>query len=302
MTLPNFFVIGAGRSGTTSLQHYLSQHPEIFMPPEKAPSYFFCRDLDRIEDPYLRWVTRNYFVPDPDDYEALFDGVTHEKVIGGTSPVYLADMRVAGRIARTLPRAKLIALIRHPVDRVQARFVARTRDGLERRSLAEIIREELKIPLERQSAFGTYVASAACYRYLKTYFDNFPREQIRVHLFEDFADRPQNVLRDLFEFLDVDADFVPDTSTRHNKSGGVISHPLLRGVWTRTGLLRALIRPLVPARFRDAVFSRISRELAPVNMSHENRATLQSLFHHDIERLQELLERDLSMWLRSDRP
>lgn len=302
MTLPNFLVIGAGRSGTTSLQQYLSQHPEIFMAPGKSPSYFFCQDLGRLDDPYLHWATRNYFVPDPCDYEALFDEVENEKAIGETSPVYLADTRVAGRIANKLPHAKLIALIRHPVERVHARFVARTRDGLEKRTLEQIIREELTMPLVRESAFGTYVASACCYEFLKTYFDNFPREQIRIHLFDDFAASPRTVLRDLFEFLGVDPDFLPDTSVRHNKSIGFIRNPVLRSVWTRTGLLRAMLRPFLPSMFRDAIFSSVTRKLTPVTMDRETRVGLQSLLHDDIERLQGLIDRDLSMWLSTDRP
>ena len=299
MTLPNFFVIGAGRSGTTSLQRYLAVHPGIFLA-DKAPSHFFCRDLGHIEDPYLRHVTANYFVPKRTDYESLFHGLKNETAIGEVSPVYLSATYVAERIAESVPDARLIALLRHSVERIFARFVARTRDGLERRSLETIIREEKTTWLEKQSALGTYLASAGCHRFLTTYFDHFPRAQIRIHLFEDFATDPRAVMRDLFEFLDVDPCFEPHTAVQHNQSTGIIGNPVLRSIWTRSALPRAKLRSYLPQSWRDAVFARFTRDLQPVQLDPDLRADLQAMFNDDITRLQDLIDRDLSHWLTLD--
>ena len=300
MTLPNFLVIGAGRSGTTSLQHYLAQHPQIFMAPAKAPSHFFCRDISKIEDPYLRWVTRHYFVPHASVYASLFDGVTNQTAIGEVSPVYLAATFVAERIAAQLLHARLIALLRHPIERVFARFVARSRDGLEHRTLKQIIETERADYSKRDNGFGTYLASACSQHFLSTYFVRFPRDQIRVHLFEDFVSDTQTVMQDLFEFLAVDPTFLPDTRARHNESTGLIRNTVLRSIWTRTGLARAMIRGFIPSSVRDTVFAGFTRELEPVTMEAEIRADLQRLFHDDIEKLQDLIDRDLSHWLVFD--
>jgi hypothetical protein len=298
MTLPNFLVIGAGRAGTTSLHHYFDQHPEVFMPQVKSPSHFFCRGMPRIEAPELRWVTKNYFVPDPDDYEALFDGVRGEKAIGEVSPVYLATIHAAPRIAQQIPEARLIAMLRHPADRIHARFVGRHRDGLERRSsLAEVVRDELFEPLVQETGFGTYLAAGCCHHFLASYYDRFPRERIRIHLFEDFQEDPRAVMADLFEFLEVDATFAPDISTRHNRSGGTIRNPLLRLIWTRSALPRALIRPYVPLSVRRVTFGAFTGQLDEAALDPELRAELTSLFLDDIGKLQELIDRDLSHWL-----
>ena len=298
MTLPNFLVIGAGRSGTTSLAEYLKQHPDVYIPAVKAPSHFFCQGMERIDDPYLRLVTRNYFVPDPKAYEALFDGVRSEKAIGEVSPAYLATVHAAPRIARRLPGVRLIAVLRNPVDRIYARFVARRRDGLERRSdLAGILREERARPLVRDDAFGSYFAGGFVGHYLRTYFDHFPREQIRVHLFEDLERDSAAVTADVFEFLEVNPSFVPDTRTRHNRSGGVIKNRLARTIWTRSALARAVVRPYLPASLRDAVFSAFTGSLEPMPLDPKFRIELGELYRPDIETLQDLLGRDLSHWL-----
>lgn len=298
MTLPNFLVIGAGRSGTTSLGLYLEQHPEIYVPEVKAPSHFFCQGLERIEDPYIRLVTRNYFVPDADDYEALFDGVRDETAVGEVSPVYLATTQAAPRIASGLPGVRLIAILRNPVDRVYARFVARRRDGLERRSdFAELVREEREQPLILDVAFGTYLAAGFCSHFLQSYFDHFPRERMRIHLYDDFRTDPGAVMTDLFEFLGVDAGFVPDTSERHNQSGGIIDNRLLRQIWTRSALVRSRLRPYVPAHARHAVFSAFTRDLVAQPLDPGLRSELTALYRDDIEKLQELLDRDLAHWL-----
>jgi hypothetical protein len=254
--------------------------------------------MPRIEAPELRWVTKNYFVPDPEDYEALFDGVRGEKAIGEVSPVYLATIHAAPRIAQQIPQARLIAMLRHPADRIHARFVGRHRDGLERRSsLAEVVRDELQEPLVREVAFGTYLAAGCCHHFLASNFHRFPRERIRIHLFEDFQEDPRAVMADLFEFFEVEPGVTPDMSTRHNRSGGTIRNPLLRLIWTRSALPRALIRPYLPPSLRRVTFGAFTRQLDDAALDPELRAQLTDLFREDIEKLQELIDRDLSHWL-----
>ena len=298
MTLPNFLVIGAGRSGTTSLQAYLAQHPDVFLSPVKAPSHFFCRDLPAIDDPTLRLVTANYFVRDLPAYEALFEGAGGRRAVGEVSPVYLASTHVAGRIAATIPHARLIAILRNPVERVQARFVGRRRDGLEQRdTLEEVVRDELAVGVDTEEAFGTYLAAGFAGRYLATYYAGFPAEQIKVFLHEDLKADGQAVIREMFAFLGVDPDFPVDTTHRHNASGGVIANPMTRAAWTRTALIRARVRRHVPQAARDWVFARVSRDLRPVPLAPHLREELVELFRPDIRQLETLIGRDLGAWL-----
>jgi hypothetical protein len=298
MPQPNFLVIGAGRSGTTSLHHYLHAHPDIFLPEVKSPSYFYCRDLPPDPDPRIRHVTANYFVPDPAAYRALFDNVRHETAIGEVSPAYLATVHAAPRIAAELPNVRLVAIFRHPVDRAFARYVGRLRDGLEARtSFADVVADERRHPLVRNISAGTYLAAGAVSHVLRTYLDHFPRERLRAYLFEDLVADPAGVVRDLYAFLGVDDSFVPDTGRRHNASGGTIANPLLRAAWTGTALLRARARRYVPIALRDRAFGLVTRDLAPVTFDPGLRAELTTLYRDDITALAALIGRDLSNWL-----
>jgi len=303
MTLPNFLVIGAGRSGTTSLHHYLKAHPDVYLPDVKSPSHFYCHGRPPDDDPFMRHVTRNYFVPDPAAYEALFDNVRDETAIGEVSPAYLASVRAAPRIAERLPDVRLIAILRHPVDRAFARFVGRCRDGLERRTdFDEVVSDERRGPLVRDDAAGTYLPAGFISHFLASYVERFPRERLRIHLFEDFVRDAAAVMRDLFTFLDVAPSFAPDLSRRYNQSGGMVRNGLLRRGWAHSALLRARLRPYLPQAIRDRVFGVITRDLVSLRLDPALRAELTELYRPDIERLALLLDRDLSHWLEPPHP
>ena len=296
MTLPNFLVIGAGRSGTTSLHHYLKAHPDVFLPAVKSPSHFYCRGAAPANGGDRHHA--DSFVADPADYEALFDGVRGHTAIGEVSPAYLATIHAAPRIADRVPDVKLVALLRHPVDRTFARFVGRRRDGLEHRTgFADVVRDDLKAPLVRDEAAGTYLPAGFVSHFLATYLDRFSRDRIRIDLFEDFQRDPAGVMRNIYAFLGVDPAFAPDVSRRHNQSGGVIRNQALRRAWVQSAMLRARLRPYLPEAMRDRMLRLATRNLDPVRLEPTIRAELTELYRDDIVRLSVLLNRDLSHWL-----
>ena len=298
MPLPNFLVIGAGRSGTTSLHHYLGQHPDVFIPANKAPSYFYCCDTPPSADPYQHLVSRNYFVRDFAQYRALFDAARNERAIGEVSPVYLATTQAASRIAERIPEVKLLAIVRNPIERAYARFLGRTRDGLERRtSFAAIVRDEREAGLLRDDASGTYVASGLVFHFLESYLERFPRESFCVRLFEDLKSDAEGLVSDLFEYLGVDKTYRPSVERRHNPSGGTIRQPIVRHLWTSTGLLRARLRPFVPVGMRDALFGMLPIERSDRPLDAAVRAELIEVFREDVLKLQDWMDRDLSAWL-----
>jgi hypothetical protein len=298
MPLPNFLVIGAGRSGTTSLHHYLGQHPDVFLPSNKAPSYFYCCGAPPSENPYQHLVSRNYFVRDFEEYQELFAGARNERAIGEVSPVYLATTQAAPRIAERIPEVKLLAIVRNPVERAYARFLGRTRDGLEKRtSFAEVIQGEKRAGLLRDDASGTYVASGFVFHFLQSYLERFPRESLCVRLFEDLKSDSEGLVSDLFAFLGVDTTFRPSVERHHNPSGGTIRQPMLRYIWANTGLLRARLRPFLPPGMRDSVFNLLPMEQTNRPLDPEIREELVRLFREDVLKLQDWMSRDLSAWL-----
>jgi hypothetical protein len=170
--LPNFVVIGASRSGTTSLHQYLGQHPEIYVAPRKSPNYFVAQDPQpHWENKTLRAMAKQW-VSSPDAYESLFREVTTQSAIGDISPVYLQSIHTAKRIKETLaPATKIVAILRNPVDRAYAHYLGRRRDGLEPvDDFKTIVERELAQPLIGNIAFGSYISCGRYYHFLKPFY------------------------------------------------------------------------------------------------------------------------------------
>lgn len=300
--LPSFLVVGAGRSGTTSLHHYIQQHPEIYIPGVKSPSYFYCHNLSPPKDRVQERASRNYFVPDTAAYEALFDGVQDETAIGEVSPAYLASMRAIAHIADKVPTVKIVIILRNPVERFYARYVARHRDGLEPLETVEaLLEEELKKPLINDEAVGTYLSAGFCSHFIEAYVKRFSRDQVYLTFFEDLESNAPAYMRQLFEFLEVCPDFEPHMSKRHNVSGGYIRNPFLRALWTKSARARLFIRPYAPKRLRDFVFRCVTSKVVSRPLDWRTRLELVDIYRSEIEKLQRLSGRDLTHWLQESR-
>src|SRR5580658_9442879 len=155
---PNFFIIGAPKSGTTSLYHYLDQHPQVFMSAVKEPCYFASEvRVENFSQEYQKHVAANLTGPAGqressntgkrfsgltvswDDYLALFDGATGEIAIGEASVCYLWSATAARNILSRIPDARIIAVLRHPADRAWSQYLQGVADGHVRRPFREQI-------------------------------------------------------------------------------------------------------------------------------------------------------------------
>lgn len=296
--MPNFLVIGAARSGTTSMHHYLGSHPEIYMSPVKEPN-FFAHDGMRFDlgPPAPGWKhSARHSVIDPRKYRALFDGVKGEKAIGEVSPAYMRSSGTVERIHGGIPEARLVAILRDPAERAYANYMGRLRDGTERvLDPGDAIRGALQ---GRGSRWRTavYIDLGFYHARLRPFYERFDREQIRVVLFDDFVHDPGAVLREIFSFLAVDPGFVPDTSVAYNSSGRIASPPL-RFAWGHTRELRARLGPRLPSAIPVAVQKLLRRSISRPPMSPDLRAELVERYRTDILELERLIERDLSAWL-----
>jgi len=294
---PSFFVIGAGRSGTTSLHRYLSQHPDLYLA-RKNPGFFYCGETNGEQTTGSSMPKAEHFIASRDDYLRLFAKAPPEALTGDVSPVYLASTRVAARIANCRPDAKLIALLRNPADRVYSRYISRKRDGLEQTPTFEALldRERLET-LVRDDAHGTYLAGGMVSHFLQTYYDFFPRAQIAVFLYEEFAANTADVMRRICAFLGVNEHFPFNVSEIHNRGGGRIQNKLLGKIWAASEPARRSLRPLLPEKLRDRAFRNITNQTVKVSLNPETRLALAELYRSEIIRLQKMVGADLSTWL-----
>ncbi len=230
------------------------------------------------------------------EYEKLFDGVGDEKVLGEVSPVYLQATSAPGAIREVCPEARLVAILRDPVDRAYAHFMGRRRDGLEERTdFGTVVTRELSEPLPDDVAFGSYLGCGRYYHFLKGYYDLFPRERIKIFLFDNFRRDSRGLMAELYGFLGVDGSFKTAMSYRHNQTG-VIENRALRFLWTGTAPIRTWMRPYWPEFVRDSVHPLRAVKLARPELDPTLRARLVDLFREDVLQLEELIGQDLSAW------
>ena len=295
--LPDFLGIGAAKAGTTALHHYLAQHPEISMSRRKEPNFFIADEQPpQFGGPGDRTIINRDVIWRLADYHRQFAGARAGQMLGEISPRYLGTPGAAERIFARLPQARLFAILRQPAERAWSHFRMRRRDGFEPcATLEEAIADEPRRIAENWAS-GRYLERGAYAAHLEPYLRLFPREHLRVYLYDDLVADSNGLLRSLFTFLGVAPDFAPDTRQRPNRSGD-LRNPLLRWLWTRTHSWRAPVRPLLPKALRSLV-SRwvIAQPLVRAEIPAATRQWLTALYTDEIRRLEVLLDRDLSAW------
>lgn len=299
MPLPNFILIGASKSGTTALFRLIDQHPQVFCSKPKEPNFFLLtgETEDYIEPDGRPRPVADLGITDLDSYRALFEAAGDAIAVGEASVAYLPDPRVAPRIRKLIPDAKLIAILRNPVEAAFSGYLMTRGHGFEPcETFEDALREQDR--RERGRYFdGLYILPGFYFTHLQRYRAHFPDAQIRVYLYEDFTEDPQAVVGDIFAFLGVDPSFVPDTGTRVNLSGvpkSMILHRLLTG---RTNPLARFVLPVIPESLRHVLIGLRNRNLRRPALAPETRRELVEIFREDIRNLEAYLRRDLSHWL-----
>ena len=301
MTMPNFLIIGAQKSGTTSLYHYLKQHPEIYMSPVKEPNFFALEgeNLDFRGPGNTLASVNNYSITAVEDYRQLFREVSEEKAVGEASNLYLYSSKAPKRIRHHIPDAKLIAVLRNPVQRAYSSFLHCIRDDREPLTdFSEALGEEERRIRENWGFLWHYKQIGFYHVQLKRYFEEFGHEQLRIHLYEDFEADSLGVLRDIFRFLGVDERFTPNMSIRYNMSG-IPRSRTFHSLLSRRNPIKTAIKPLLPIGMRrrlSSVLKSRNLDVAP-QLSPEMCRELAKAYREDTLRLQELIRRDLSGWL-----
>lgn len=272
---PNFFLVGAAKSGTTTLYHALREHDDIYLPAVKEPHlYAYLADPATIGDLYPDEVEARR------QYRELYRDVADERAVGDASTSSLLMRGAAQAIARDVPSARIIAILRHPVDRAYAHyrhFVAA--GGEDVSDFAEAVRAEGARQAAGFPFTYQYFGWGRYSEQLRPFFDLFGRDRVQVHLYDDFTNDPEAVVRATFRFLDLDDSgaFPPV-----GRSNAFPAAPTANARSTWLGRRRAALMRRPPASLDPSL-----------------RAELTETFREEISQLEDLLGRDLSMWLES---
>jgi hypothetical protein len=295
MRRPDFFIVGAPKCGTTAMNDYLQAHPEIFVPAKKE-IHFFGTDLAFRTGRQLTEA----------EYLSYFALAQDEKRLGEASVWYLYSQQAAAEIKAFSPAARIIIMLRNPVDMMYSLHSQRLYNGRETISdFAKALATEAMHGRKEWDRKGALNAVGFSYREAATYtpqvqryFDVFGREQVQVIIFDDFARATPEVYRQTCEFLQVDSQFQPEFRIV-NANKGVHSAALRSFLRYPPGLVRWLLKLLDrPARqgFKGWLRRLNTRYESRPPMDPGLRRQLQAEFAPEVEQLRALLGRDLTLW------
>lgn len=314
ITLPNFIVVGANKGGTTSLYHYLKQHPEIYLSPIKEP-HFFSKDIDvslfsksfannKLQD-IQSYVDSDMhveyhaaFVRDWNQYRKLFKNVNAQKAIGELSTSYLYSDVAASEIKKALGDIKIIIALRNPVQRAYSHYRMNLYTG--NSNIFNFKQALLEDQEHKPKVWGNanlYLELGLYYEQVKRYKELFSPENIKIIFTEDMRKNSAQVIRELYDFLGVDPSFVPDTSMRYNE----IYTPKYKNLtWLlNTTGVRPFLKRISGSGLKKMAVKYLYRDKNDKGeLTNEEKIFLINYYKADIQNLSALLNKDLSHWMQ----
>lgn len=307
MKSPNFFIVGAPKCGTTALFSYLGEHPEIYIPnsPDsleasmggKKELHFFGTDL-------------LFNRPSLEEYLAYYKNSKEEKHLGESSVFYLYSRKAASEIHDFCPSARIIIMLRNPIDMIYSWYSQLLFWGDEK---LEDFEAALNAESQRKNGDNIPVKSdhpTACYFYrdiakyseqIERYFQVFGREQVQVIIFDDFKQDTKKTYQSVLTFLgNIDNEFEPDfkvvnsNKTIRNKNlQEFLRHP--------PNISRSLVKALFPSFLRKNLRQKLQQYNTKIegreDLNESLRCRLNEEFKPEVEQLSQLLQRDLTHWI-----
>jgi Sulfotransferase domain len=299
---PDFFLIGAPKAGTSALHSALAQHPHLFLSRVKEPKYYMCGDSpppaykgpgDAHSNQEWVWQRERYL--------ALFDDAPEGTLRGESTPFYLYNRDARRRIAADNPDAKLIAVLRDPVDRAYSNWMHLWMDGLEPRSdIVEAVSHEKKRIDAGWAPFWHYSALGMYGRQVEDLFDHFPREQVLLLRYKTLVDEPDQALNRVCDFLGVEGQelsTIPSDNSRPFVRDGVRARtvgPVIRagatvGQFLPPQVWRTVSKPLISQLHKGGESSR-------PRLTPQQREQLVAPHRDDIELLEQLTGESFAEW------
>ena len=268
---PNFFIVGAARAGTTSLYEYLRRIEQVYLSPVKEPRYFCAAT----EPPgYAPAPIRSEA-----EYLKLFSAVRDQSAVGEASPQYLCDPAAPESIHAAVPAARIVMILRDPVERAFSHFLLHQRMGVQQRPAEAALKDELYL------RHGLYAGP------VKTYCRLFGESRVKIVVFDDFVRDTRQSVREVLRFLDIGAE-PGSTSDIHNAYGrprGALRRLMYQNATLKTAG-RRLFSDRLRRKAREEIF--LGKDAKPP-LARETRMFLEDFYRGDVSELEGILGRSL---------
>jgi Sulfotransferase family len=295
--LPNFLIVGAAKSGTTSLHYYLQQHPDIYLPGQKELHYFAREQMLRLSGGPGDENVLSHVCHTKEEYESFYAKVTQQTAVGDISPSYLYFSEVSHQIKEELHEPKIIMVLRNPIEKAFSQYMHLVRDNRETLDLYDALMAERERIEGGWSAIWRYAESSLYCSRVQTYLDVFGQRNVRIFLYDDLVRSPERLVRELLELIDVDPRRPIDFGKVHNRSGKPRSR-WVANLLTRPNPLRDMAKRILPSETTYMLKLRLQdlNTGAKGTIDSRSRAYLKEFFAEDVQALQQIVGRPLS-WL-----
>jgi hypothetical protein len=291
-----FFCVGAQKAATTALHDVLAMHPDVYLPARKETKFFANDD---IFGRGLSYYTEHYY--------SQYAG---QRVVGEIDPEYLYFEASPSRIAEAFPDARIVVVLRDPIERAFSHYLMTRSRGLERYDFDEAIALEEQ-RLARGDWFNrlhySYVERGFYFRQLQRYAALFPAERLKVLLFEDLVSEPQRVLKDLADYLEIawtsGVPALPASNRARASRSPAFSWLVHYRNWARSESSARAIKALFPQGWPQTWIAGHLKALSYTRASKNERPTMRAVdalrerYASDVQDLCRWLGKDLSHWL-----
>ena len=300
--MPDFLLVGAAKSATSSLHNYLDQHPQIKMPAIKE-SWFFS--FYKNPPDYSSPGKLSNLISEQDEYLKLFAGASDDQILGDACPSYLYTYEDTIRNIRqlyseeALAKLKIIISLREPVSRAYSQFYTFKRKVEEPLSFKEAVsagtvKQRMQ---DNWNIFYDYPGFGLYSKQVEAFQQAFGKQNVMVILYDDIHDDVQAVCRSLLVFLGVDPDFSVNDEVKHNSLTGEPKMKLLVSALLSKNKFKRALSSLIPKKLRMIIVYIILKPLLKrETLDEDTRKNLSAFFEPDILELERLIDRDLSNW------
>lgn len=307
---PDFFIVGAAKSGTTALQQTLAMHDDVYMSPIKEPNYFYNEvAIEELrtglqeklkKENAAQWINDgmngelwNAFLREEHLYKELFRDAKANQKCGEASVSYLYSLKAAENIYNYNPKAKIIIMLRNPIDRAWSHYNMERRMGLVSGNFLQEFNKYKSLPYPIWGKDAIFLSGGNYYEQVKRYIDRFPKEQLMICLYDDYKINPQDTINKILTFIGVAIN--SDSSLIKNKKANEARKSIIDNFLPSGGLkssLRKAVQFVGLHRLLKQLLSKESKEQLPT----EYRLLLKKYYESEINKLESLISINLNNW------
>ena len=296
MKKPNFIIAGFPKCGTTSLYHYLNEHPDIYMPKQKELHFFTFNILSKLKNGPKDATIKETQIDNSDKYLSFYKNVRNEVAVGDASPSYINYPSQFKKIKEYLNDPKIIIILRDPINRAYSNYLHLKREHREFLTFKEAIFKEDERKTNKYSDFWYY-------KFNSTYYDKIIKAKetfsdVLILTSEDFSKNGQATLKSVYKFLEVDDTFQLKRNFKNFNQGGHYKENLLTKIIFQPSTLKNKIKKFIkPTPFLKIIIHKIANTFSkkPKKINDELLKYLKKYFKKEVEKL-ETLNIDISKW------